>query len=37
MFDFMFQVVNVLKSQGKSVAVLFLSYGNTHAINALPD
>jgi len=26
MFDFMFQVVNVLKSQGKSVAVLFLSY-----------
>jgi hypothetical protein len=27
MFEFMFQIVDILKSKGKSAAVLMLSYG----------
>jgi hypothetical protein len=36
MFEFIFQVVDVLKSNGKNAAVLFLSYGTSTSLPTFP-
>jgi hypothetical protein len=36
MFEFMFQIVDVLQAQGKNVSVLMLSYGTLSLLPAIP-